>query len=183
MDIISLFTNLQQAVPFWPLLASSAISSLAPYAIDAITGKSRAKKRAENALFDSAERDIAELNEEAGQTVTDSLLYKTAMGEANKAYKKQDEANEQQLAASGGTQEARLGMKAILNEGYNKVQTNTLAQSEIRRKQLRDQIRALRSGMLQAKLQQQQQEFANQNALAGNIGPALGGLLQNVKWG
>jgi len=85
-----------------------------------------------------------------GSGAADSLSYKTAMAQANKGYKLHSDANNQYAAASGMSDEAKLGQMATMNDGYNSQQLNSLSIADQERKRLqqqRDAVMMQLSGM------------------------------------
>lgn len=150
----------------WLVMGASA---LAPTAIDLLTGASKKKNSAYDAYDNEVTNQVNELGNEAGSSVTDSLMYQTGQSELDKAVKKQTE-NINANAASGGlTDEAKLGNTATLNEGYNTSILRLLGAASADRKRILAQKRALKLQQLGYKVNKTTEENNSQSNLSGML--------------
>lgn len=126
-----------------PWLAVAA-SAAAPTVIDLLTGASKKKRSAYDAIGLELDDQLTDLDEEMGASVTESASFKSGTELLDKSVKKNLERVEANAAAGGLTDEAKLGALNDVNEGYSGSVLQLLSKAEQDREALEAQRRALK---------------------------------------
>ena len=135
--------------------------------LDLFTGASGKQKRAQEAQQSQLQAIMDRIKGDMGNSAADSLGYKTMMAQLDKGYDRQSNANNQYAAASGASDEARLGQLATQNDGYNTQQLGALSQADQQRRQLQNQYDSVASQKAGFGVQQADTGVQQQNALLG----------------
>ena len=135
--------------------------------LDLFTGASGKQKRAQEAQQSQLQAIMDRIRGDMGNSAADSLGYKTMMAQLDKGYDRQSNANNQYAAASGASDEARLGQLATQNDGYNTQQLGALSQADQQRRQLQSQYDSVAGQKAGLGVQQADTGVQQQNALLG----------------
>lgn len=158
-----------------PLLIGAAQAVL-PSVIDIITGASGNARKAREAQDSQLAEIMNRIRGEMGNSAADSTYYKTLMAQADKSYNRQSNANNQYAAASGASDEAKLGQLSEMNDGYNTQQLNTLSAADQQRRQLQSQWDSVAAQRAALGVGNANQGLANQSALTGGAMSLLGSM-------
>lgn len=153
----------------WSFLASAA----APYLLDVITGTSKKQKKATDAYQSGIDSTIGNLKNEMGNSAADSTIFKSSESEVKKQSKRAIDLLSNDAAASGMSDEAKIGGIAQINEGSNDALVSALDVADQQRKQIQQQV----DNLLLSKLGFQVQQANSQGNALSNVSSNLSAIL------
>jgi hypothetical protein len=119
----------------WAFLGSSAV----PFLTDFLTGSSKKLKNAQNEQQSGIQSILDRIKGDMGTSASDSVMFKAGENKLQKQSKHAVDLLNNQVAAGGLTDEAKLGGLAGINEGGANATVNLLEQADQQRKALQDQ--------------------------------------------